>query len=503
MLSINDAILGHYPPIRDFEDDVEMVIRRYMAFKKARNMMDFDDLLYYTLRLLHSNTKFQKMVSNRYRYVMCDEYQDTNIIQDELLKLICGKYGNLAVVGDDNQSIYRFRGANIGNILTFNKRYKGCTVIKLIENYRSTQQILDLSNSVMHHAEEGIQKDLHGQTEGVRPDFFLARDKEDEAREIVRRIKKSHNAGKPYKDTAILVRNAMQSAYVEKDLGCAGIPFIKYGGPGFFDQEHIHNLICYLRVLENSSDEIAWLRILKLYPGIGAVTAKNIAAEAADNGRDALVGLVYSKKSYYRYLEELYSLLNSLDEMDLQEKLYHLVWKDYPVTVMRLIDGSKSSAEKKEDMKEKLEKQMKAAGTTLFEISKNFKATTDFLDSIALAYQRKDEDGDHVVISTIHSAKGLEYDTVYLMEPVKGIFPRNSDNPEEDNEELRCLYVALTRARNTLSIFIPLEIHTNTGLTLAELSHHMTYDDVVECCDSNKDIYQVFPEEQCLTWDFR
>ena len=191
--------------VNGFTNEVYEILKGYAEYKARYNMMDYDDLLYFTVKILEENENIRKRMDERYQYIMVDEYQDTNVIQDKFLKLITKDYRNIAVVGDDNQSIYRFRGAHIENILEFKDRYPDCKDIVLVQNYRSTQEILDLSNRVMEHAVEGITKKLVGQKNGKRPDFIIANSQNEEAQKIISYIEDYHKQGIPYKDMSVLI----------------------------------------------------------------------------------------------------------------------------------------------------------------------------------------------------------------------------------------------------------------------------------------------------------
>ena len=457
--------------VNGFTNEVYEILQRYAEYKGKYNMMDYDDLLYFTVRILKENENIRKRLDEKYQYIMVDEYQDTNIIQDEFLKLITRDYRNIAVVGDDNQSIYRFRGAHIENILDFKERYPDCKDIVLVQNYRSTQEILDLSNRVMDHAEEGIQKELVGQKHGKRPDFIIAGNQGEEARKIISYIDGYHKKGVRYKDMAVIIRYGRSSYILEAELNKQRISYKKFGGIKFVEKEHIRNMLSYLRAGTSDKDMIAWTRILKLITGIGPKAAKDIALDVAENGLQALNGLLYMNKSYYKELYILNDIFSEFQYLAPEQQIKYLVEKYYYTLKEKGINASRKKDRDKIDELEKLEKS-KEDMELLMEMAKPYMSADEFLEDLVLNAADPDKEVDSVNITTIHSAKGLEYEVVFLMDPVQGIFPRTYDAEEPDNkEDLRCLYVALTRAKERLHIF--LSSYYSSIQNSGELSMHL------------------------------
>ena len=217
MISLHDAVMAD-ANAEGFRKETEEALDAYAKYKKDRNMMDYDDLLLNAALVLKNFPDVRRACSNRYRYVMCDEYQDTNVIQDFILDMLMSETGNLAVVGDDNQSIYRFRGARIENILTFAERHPGCRTVVLRENYRSSQEVLDFCNAVMSHATEGVRKDLKGQFRGEKPQLLAHNGKNEQAAFVVSKLKELHDQGIPYKEMAVMARNSAATAVIESEL---------------------------------------------------------------------------------------------------------------------------------------------------------------------------------------------------------------------------------------------------------------------------------------------
>lgn len=466
--------------------EVYEILKGYAEYKARYNMMDYDDLLYFTVKILEENEDIRKRMDERYQYIMVDEYQDTNVIQDKFLKLITKDYRNIAVVGDDNQSIYRFRGAHIENILEFKDRYPDCKDIVLVQNYRSTQEILDLSNLVMGHAVEGIPKELIGQKHGKRPDFIIANSQNEEAQKIISYIEDYHKQGIPYKDMSVLIRYGRSSYILEAELNKQRIPYKKFGGIKFVEKEHVRNILSYLRAGSSDKDMVAWIRILKLIPGIGPKAAKDFALDVAENGTQALNGLLYMNKSYYKELYILDDMFSEFQYLAPAQQIKYLVEKYYYTLKEKGINASRKKDRDKIDELEKLEKS-KEDMELLMDMAKPYMNADEFLEDLVLNAADPDKEVDSVNITTIHSAKGLEYEVVFLMDPVQGMFPRTYDAEEPDNkEDLRCLYVALTRAKERLHIF--LSSFYSSIQNGGELSMHLDHPDVLAACDYPKEL---------------
>ena len=442
--------------------------------------MDFDDLLKCTYDVLHDVSEVCNAYNYRFQYVMCDEYQDTNIIQDRILDLLTCKSKNLAVVGDDNQSIYKFRGAVIENILTFAGRHPGCQRITLRENYRSSQEILDLSNAVMENALEGIPKVLHGQFHGDKPTFTLYNDDREEAMAVVKQLMKYHEDGIAYADMAVIMRSSRQSAMIEQQLMTHNVIFHKFGGVKFFDRDIVQTSLAFVKVLLHSDDDLAWSRILQLIVGIGAKTAESLADEIRLAGYDVLISDRYSKRMCGNDLQELYDILISLKGKTVYEQLAYIINDYYPTAKAKTIDYGRKSDDAREQQYEKLRKDLNDA-PLLLEMANGYVSSQDFLDDIALN-NNLDKDTDCLNLTTIHSAKGLEYEVVFLINPIQGEFPKTCEDCPDDREDLRCLYVALTRAKQYLHICMPMyKIDAKCGVMMCELSHHLESRNVMKC----------------------
>ena len=436
---------------------IAKVYQTYQKMLKENNALDFDDLIYKTVLLFRQFPDVLEKYQERFRYIMVDEYQDTNTLQDSIIRKIRTKNTNLMVVGDDMQSIYKFRGADVQNILSFPKRYTDCKVIYLTENYRSSQEILNLANHVMTNATEGYQKNLRAQFSSQElPKVYSVNDTKTEAEFVLNRIKAKHAEGIPYNDICVLYRNSFQSYELEVLLNKAGLDFEKYGGIRFLDRAHIKDVLAFLRIYTNPSDELAWFRILQLHIGIGKVYARNISRKCLEYGPEYLIDDCHKRKKYGVHIRKLYDEIQSWEGKEFLEILKSSC-AYYVKTLENTIRNKKVDSESdREESLQDLERN-KEDITILQEMAKDYDSALAFLDATTLdATKSKGNEEDKLVLSTIHSVKGLEYDTVVLLDCIDEILPsaRYIGSPE-DNEDVRCMYVAVTRAKNTLYMIVP------------------------------------------------
>ena len=426
-------------------------------YKEEHNLFNYDDILLKFDQMLTDYSNIARRIEDTYRYIMVDEYQDTNTLQDSIIRKIRTKNTNLMVVGDDMQSIYKFRGADVQNILSFPKRYTDCKVIYLTENYRSSQEILNLANHVMTNATEGYQKNLRAQFSSQElPKVYSVNDTKTEAEFVLNRIKAKHAEGIPYNDICVLYRNSFQSYELEVLLNKAGLDFEKYGGIRFLDRAHIKDVLAFLRIYTNPSDELAWFRILQLHIGIGKVYARNISRKCLEYGPEYLIDDCHKRKKYGVHIRKLYDEIQSWEGKEFLEILKSSC-AYYAKTLENTIRNKKVDSESdREESLQDLERN-KEDITILQEMSKDYDSALAFLDATTLdATKSKGNEEDKLVLSTIHSVKGLEYDTVILLDCIDEILPsaRYIGSPE-DNEDVRCMYVAVTRAKNTLYMMVP------------------------------------------------
>ena len=426
-------------------------------YKEEHNLFNYDDILLKFDQMLTDYSNIARRIEDTYRYIMVDEYQDTNTLQDSIIRKIRTKNTNLMVVGDDMQSIYKFRGADVQNILSFPKRYTDCKVIYLTENYRSSQEILNLANHVMTNATEGYQKNLRAQFSSQElPKVYSVNDTKTEAEFVLNRIKAKHAEGIPYNDICVLYRNSFQSYELEVLLNKAGLDFEKYGGIRFLDRAHIKDVLAFLRIYTNPSDELAWFRILQSHIGIGKVYARNISRKCLEYGPEYLIDDCHKRKKYGVHIRKLYDEIQSWEGKEFLEILKSSC-AYYAKTLENTIRNKKVDSESdREESLQDLERN-KEDITILQEMAKDYDSALAFLDATTLdATKSKGNEEDKLVLSTIHSVKGLEYDTVILLDCIDEILPsaRYIGSPE-DNEDVRCMYVAVTRAKNTLYMMVP------------------------------------------------
>ena len=445
---------------------IAKVYREYEAQMRANNALDFDDLLVKTVQLLQTQPDVLESYQERFRYIMVDEYQDTNTVQFQLVSLLAGKYKNLCVVGDDDQSIYKFRGANIRNILDFEHEFPDAKVIKLEQNYRSTGNILNAANSVIANNRGRKEKSLwteNGEGELIRLRQFDTAF--DEADFIGEDIKSAVRQGGSYNDSAVLYRTNAQSRLLEEKFIAMNIPYKIVGGVNFYARREIKDLLAYLKTIDNGRDDVAVRRIINVPKrGIGLTTINRIQESATERGigfYEALlapgliagVGRSATKLDSFAALIEYFKTL--AEEMNITDLLQEVIEKTGYVESLENEDkeGAKTR-------KENIDELISKAAT--YEEScqdKDEKATlSGFLEEVALVadIDSLDEDQEYVVLMTLHSAKGLEFPRVYLAGMEDGLFPGymsiNAGDREELEEERRLCYVGITRAEQELTL---------------------------------------------------
>ena len=445
---------------------IAKVYREYEAQLKANNALDFDDLLVKTVQLLQTQPDVCENYQERFRYIMVDEYQDTNTVQFKLVSLLAGEYRNLCVVGDDDQSIYKFRGANIRNILDFEKEYPDAKVIKLEQNYRSTENILNAANGVISNNRGRKDKTLwtangEGEKIGLRQ-FDTAYD---EAEFIAEDIKREVQSGALYNDSAVLYRTNAQSRLLEEKFIAMNIPYKIVGGINFYARREIKDILAYLKTVDNGQDDLSVRRIINVPKrGIGLTTINRIQEAADARGisfYDALlvpemipgVGRSSSKLNSFAALVEY--LKGQAEKESLTDLLNEIL--DMTGYTQNLEADDEIDAESRlQNIEELLNK---AAAYEEDCADRDEKATlSGFLEEVALVadIDSLEEDQDYVVLMTLHSAKGLEFPHVYLAGMEDGLFPSymtiTGDDPEELEEERRLCYVGITRAEQKLTL---------------------------------------------------
>src|SRR4051794_15375651 len=287
-ISVEDIVRDSYPQFVDYLEDFARIYSDYTRRKQERNLVDYDDLLLFWALLLEASPELGKKISGLYDHILVDEYQDTNVLQARILRGMCNAHSNITVVGDDAQSIYSFRGANFRNILDFPKQFPGATTVTLEQNYRSTQPILSVTNTLISRAAERFTKNLWtARTGGETPWLVAARDEQQQTQFVVDRILELHEEGTPLREIAVLFRAGYMSADLEIELANRNVPFEKWGGLKFLEAAHVKDVVAFLRIIDNPRDEVSWYRVLMLMPGIGDQTARGIMASMAERGWDA------------------------------------------------------------------------------------------------------------------------------------------------------------------------------------------------------------------------
>ena len=429
----------------------------YLYQKKLRenNAIDFDDIINFTINILTENPDILEYYTEKFKYVLVDEYQDTNKSQFMLVSLLASRYGNITVVGDNDQSIYRFRGADITNILNFEKDFPGSKIVKLEQNYRCTGNILKAANEVIKHNENKYDKKLWTENEeGALPFVFCGEDEYEEASFIVQEINKlKREEYYKYSDFVVLYRMNSQSRAIEDVLRREDFPYKIVGGLKFYERKEIKDVIAYLRLIANPSDNLSLERIInEPKRGVGKTSIENIEKMAAENGismyqiikeADKYIPRIYNNtREFITVIEELRTLdvpISELIKQTLNKTGYTKALKD---------ENTVEAESRIENLEEFLTVAME------FEKEAAENSLTEFLESISLSSDTDNiEDTNNMVtLMTLHSAKGLEYPVVFLVGMEDGIFPghKSMDNPEDIEEERRLFYVGITRAEHNL-----------------------------------------------------
>lgn len=450
--SIGKVLEERYPFFTLFEAEIREIARRYHQRKLKDNLVDYDDLLSLWLRLLRDQPEVLEAYRQRFLHVLCDEYQDTNVLQGEILDLIASHHRNLMVVGDDAQSIFAFRGAHYANILRFSDRYPDTQVHKLEVNYRSTPEVLELANASITHNVHQYHKTLTAvRPSGPQPALSPLTDEDEQAAFVAQRILELRDEGIPLHEMAVLYRAHYQSIQLQLELTRRGIPFEIRSGLRFYEQAHVKDVLAYLRIVANTKDELAWKRAVKLHPGIGNATAEDIWQAVAGESERLNVGVLRALlprlsprarrgfQEFLALLERLVALQRAPAQMI--ESALEGGYQDYLKTrytnwVSRI-----------EDLHQL------ATFALRYESLEAFLTDLSLLGVITGEDVFWDEPRDELLIlSSIHQAKGLEWTVVFLIWLVDGWFPSAAALREEGGleEERRLFYVATTRAKDQL-----------------------------------------------------
>jgi DNA helicase-2/ATP-dependent DNA helicase PcrA len=423
--------------------------REYEVFKRDRGLLDYDDLLSQCLRLFQEEGRIAQKVASSYQYILVDEYQDTNLLQAEIVRHLAR--GNVMVVGDDSQSIYGFRGAHFQNILDFPRQFPGTRLIKLEENFRSSQAILNLANTVISYSRERYSKCLFSRfKQGELPCCLELPYEETQSQTVIQKLQDFHRQGIPWQEMAVLFRAGHHSFNLEVFLQKEGIPFKKYGGRRFVEGAHIKDVLSYLKAVHNPRDVLAWERILKLLDGLGPKRAEEMVGKMTNcSDWDSRLACLENYPRLKSQLQEVQALFRAMaDQPDLKPTpALELIWEYYQHLLPTLYEDSQRRQKEVEE---------------IIRVSNNYEEIEAFLGDLSLEVYEEPEEGggDRLVLSTVHSAKGLEWKVVFIIWLAEGRFPSTHAqlDPEEMEEERRLLYVAITRAKERLFLTYPLTL---------------------------------------------
>ena len=479
---------------------IAQIYALYAEKLKAQNLLDFDDIIMQTVRLLTECEDVRTLLQNRYRYISVDEYQDTNFAQLELTLLLSAKYKNIMVVGDDDQSIYKFRGAVIENILNFDKNYENTAVVRLEENYRSTKTILAAANGVISHNEGRLGKTLWtGGAEGEPVVVKQLINQNDEARFIADVVQKGVEAGGRYKDYAVLYRMNSQSRSIEQAFAKSGIPYRILGGMRFFDRMEVRDLVAYLALINNPNDDLRLRRIINTpRRGIGDKSVQIAEALAYEEGCPLLEFLRRAKRYNAIFSATANQMVNFVYMMDRFREAADTMAPSALIEYVAEESGYNKMLSEMTDLAERDERLNNigelVSAARAYEEQADEPSLVGFLEDVALVsdVDKYDETADAVVMMTIHSAKGLEFPTVFLPGMEENIFPSFQTLlvPEELEEERRLAYVAITRAKKQVYIT---HVHDRmlNGRTSANPVSRFVAEIPDELCDKEEEL----PEE--------
>ncbi len=450
--NLQAIISQDYAQFYDFIEDIQRLFDGYQAYKSRIQVMDYDDLLIKLLTLLQDIQAVRQQLQTFIEHIMVDEYQDTNTTQAAIVKLLAGDKQNLCVVGDDAQSIYSFRGAHYKNIIQFPEQFPNTTIIRLEENYRSSQPILDLSNAVMSQAREGYAKNLFTSRKGGAKPVYVQTDSDNtQSRFICQKILEFREEGIDLKDMAVLMRSGWHSNDLEIECQASGIPFVKLGGFKFIEAAHVKDVIAFLRVMQNPLDKVSWQRLLLLLDGVGpkAVdTIWTVIQTSVQQGHHPDLFALQSK-AYHSDLNRVFSLIFQR-KSELPSEILDSILEFYkPIFKQRYDDFTKRQADL--NSLQVISQRYTTLETCLTELSLEPPESTDAEESDISEKEGK------LTLSTIHSAKGLEWKVVFVLSALDGYLPsfQSMGDLAQLEEERRLLYVALTRAKDQLFVVKP------------------------------------------------
>jgi len=469
--SLEEVVLDEFVHFSEHLEDLAKLKRTYDSVKRQRQLLDYDDLLVKLRQLLREDESACRTISQHYRYILVDEYQDTNRLQADLIRRLAATHDNVMVVGDDSQSIYAFRGATFRNIMEFPALFPGATVYKLEENYRSTQPILNLANKIIQGAAEKYSKHLFTRKlEGPLPVLVQAGGENAQSRFIAQKILELREEGVPLDEIAVLFRSSFHSFDLEIELSRRDLPFVKRGGFKLIETAHVKDLLAHLRVLDNPLDAVSWNRVLLLVEGVGPRKAQDLIASFLKTDRPLdMLRRVGGRSS--RGLQDLAQMLEEAarsSAMTPAEQVNEVYGYYLPILKEQYDDYPKRIRDLEH----------------LYTIAEGYSKVEEFLADLALEppdesvvdVEASGRDDERLVLSTIHSAKGLEWQCVFVIWVVDGRFPSAYSfvTQEELEEERRLFYVAVTRAKRHLYLTYPINVYDkSTGLVLSKPSRFL------------------------------
>ncbi len=460
--TIADVLDARYSQFGMWEEAITQVVREYEEKKKAANSMDFDDLLVNWLRLLN-NPGILKKYSEQFKYILVDEYQDTNKIQASIVCKLAQAHQNILAVGDDAQSIYSFRAADIENILRFEKVFPKAKIFKLLTNYRSSQEILSVANSVIANNPKQYKKDLKTIIKtGVKPELRPFGEGAEEANAIAEKIASLIRGGVPHKEIAVLFRAAHHSQQLELELMRYGIDYDYRGGLRFFERSHVKDVLAYLRVLNNLADSAAWMRVLLYEDGIGPAAAGKIiehiqGVNNIDEVRAAGGSLSDKARSGWNNFLQIWDGMLEIGKGSPSKLILHIVDSPY----REYLTAERMDADDRIDDIKQL-----AVFAGKYDNLEDFLAEAALQEAFTIQNKKKSADkikDEKIILSTIHQSKGLEWSAVFIINLVNGAFPHSRALSEENGveEERRLFYVAVTRAKKYLYFSYPMQSGKN------------------------------------------
>lgn len=456
---LSTVLEKEYPWCAEAEKGLRRIFTEYNHRKADRQILDYDDLLIFWQALL-GVPEARDHIGGMFDHVLVDEYQDTNIIQAEILQGLRYRNKNITVVGDDAQSIYMFRGATVRNILAFPEQFPNTTIVTLEENYRSVQPVLDVANQVMASAQFKYTKNLWSNRKGGRkPLLVTCADEAEQCRMVCEHVLARREAGVPLRDQAVLFRAGHHSDMLEIELARRNIPFHKYGGLRFIEAAHVKDLLALLRIVENPRDDMSWHRVLEMLDGVGPKTARRVIEHLNEHqlqlaSLDDFTVPASAREGFAGLVEVLLTVSRAGRKLGVAgqvERLRHY----YEPLLSRLYDNPLPRARDLEQL-ENIAERYRSRQSFITDL------TLDPPQSTADLAGPPHKDDDFLVLSTMHSAKGCEWESVYVIHAADGMIPSDmaTGDDEQVEEERRLFYVAVTRARNRLAVFFPLRYYT-------------------------------------------